>query len=37
VVAEGNYEIACVDETSFKGRPLPDDVRALFDSLVAKA
>lgn len=37
VVAEGTYEIACVDETTFKGRPFPDEVRALFDSLVAKA
>ena len=37
VVAEGSYEIACVDVTTFKGRPFPDEVRALFDSLVAKA
>ena len=36
VVAEGNYEIACVDEATFKGRPFPDEVRAMFDSLLAK-
>ena len=29
LVAEGAYEIACVDAATFKSRPIPDEVRAL--------
>lgn len=36
VVVEGAYEIACVDQTTFKGRPFPDEIRALFDAATAK-
>ena len=29
VVAEGSYEIACVDDRTFQGRPWPTEVHAL--------
>ena len=32
MVAEGSYEIACVDATTFKGRAFPDEIRALLQS-----
>lgn len=30
LVAEGTCEIACADSTTFKGRPFPDELRAVF-------
>jgi len=33
LVAEGSLEVACVDAATFKGRPFPDEVRAVFESL----
>lgn len=33
LVAEGSLEVACVDITTFKGRPFPDEIRAVFESL----
>ena len=33
LVAEGSLEVACVDVATFKGRPFPDEVRAVFESL----
>jgi len=37
LVAEGGYEIACVDHAAFKGRPFPDDVNALFTAAMSAA
>jgi len=32
LVAEGSYEIACVDAGTFKARPFPDEVRVVFEA-----
>jgi YbgC/YbaW family acyl-CoA thioester hydrolase len=37
VVADGAYEIACVDDATFKGRPFPDAVHSMFDAARATA
>jgi acyl-CoA thioesterase FadM len=37
IVAEGTYEIACADEATFKGRPFPGEVRALFDAALTRS
>jgi acyl-CoA thioester hydrolase len=33
LVSEGSYEIACVDKTTFKGRPFPAEVTVIFEKV----
>ena len=35
LVAEGSYEIACVDHATFKGRPFPAEVTVIFEKALA--